>query len=161
MAARRKKPGTGKPKSGAAPVLPSPPPLPPSNAAFQAASKAAEARRRVLASWRGVDTRPLEIAMANRTRAAADFMPGVLSRLGLDRKRTESEVVKVWNQLIDPDVIAHAQPAGIHHGTLFVNVDSSVWLSEIVRYRRREILTRLQHAFGTEFITRISFRAAG
>lgn len=99
--------------------------------------------------------------MANRTRSAADFMPGVLSTLGLDRKRTESEVVKVWNQLIDPDVTAHAQPAGLHRGTLFVNVDSSVWLSEIVRYRRREILTRLQHAFGTEFITKISFRAAG
>ena len=45
---------------------------------------------------------------------------------------------------------AHAQPANLHKGTLdFVNVDSSPWLSEIVRYRRRkEILDRLQHSFG-------------
>jgi len=37
-------------------------------------------------------------------------------------------------------------------------VDSNVWLSEIVRYRRKEILDRLQHSFGTEMIQRISYR---
>jgi len=37
-------------------------------------------------------------------------------------------------------------------------VDSNVWLSEIVRYRRQEILQRLQHAFGKELVARISFR---
>jgi len=46
----------------------------------------------------------------------------------------------------------------LRKGTLFVNVDSSVWLSEIVRYRRREILDRLQHSFGKNVIQRISFR---
>jgi predicted nucleic acid-binding Zn ribbon protein len=55
-------------------------------------------------------------------------------------------------------VVAHAQPTGLAKGTLFVSVDSSVWLDEIVRYRRREILTRLQHSFGKELIARISFR---
>jgi len=39
-----------------------------------------------------------------------------------------------------------------------VNVDSSVWLDEIVRYRRKDILTRLQTALGRELIQRISFR---
>ena len=39
-----------------------------------------------------------------------------------------------------------------------MTVDSSVWLNEIVRYRRREVLERLQHSFGAELITRISFR---
>ncbi len=38
------------------------------------------------------------------------------------------------------------------------NVDNSVWLDEIVRYRRKEILDRLQHSFGREMIARISFR---
>ena len=47
---------------------------------------------------------------------------------------------------------------GLRKGTLFVTVDSSVWLSEIVRYRRKEILDRLQHSFGRDFITKISFR---
>jgi predicted nucleic acid-binding Zn ribbon protein len=63
--------------------------------------------------------------------------------------------------LIDPAIAEHAQPVGLHHGTLFVNVDSHPWLDEIVRYRRREILNRLQHSFGREMIKKISFRVVG
>jgi predicted nucleic acid-binding Zn ribbon protein len=115
-------------------------------------------RQRALAQWRGIDTAPLEQAQAARTRSASDVMPTVLSRLGLDRRRAEAEIVRVWNNLIDPNITAHAQPAGLNKGTLFVTVDSSVWLDEIVRYRRREILDRLQHGFGRDLIARISFR---
>jgi predicted nucleic acid-binding Zn ribbon protein len=85
-------------------------------------------------------------------------MSRVLTGLGLDRRRAEAEVVKVWNNLLDPQIVAHAQPTGLRKGTLFVTVDSSVWLSEIVRYRRKEVLDRLQHSFGRDFITKISFR---
>jgi predicted nucleic acid-binding Zn ribbon protein len=112
---------------------------------------------RVLAQWRGLDVAPLEKARL-RARPAAEIMPQVLKDLGIDRRRAEAEVVKVWNNLIDPRLTAHAQPTGLHKGTLFVTVDSSVWLDEIVRYRRREILDRLQHSFGRDLITRISFR---
>ena len=85
-------------------------------------------------------------------------MPRVLTDMGLDRRRAEVEVLKVWNHLIDPNLTAHAQPTGLRKGTLFVTVDNSVWLSEIVRYRRKEILDRLQHSFGRDLIVRISFR---
>jgi len=111
-----------------------------------------------MAQWRGVDLAPQEIARAFRARSANDLMPAVLSELRIDKRRMDAEVVKVWNNLLDPTIIAHAQPTGLRKGTLFVTVDSSVWLSEIVRYRRKEILDRLQHSFGREFISRISFR---
>jgi hypothetical protein len=39
---------------------------------------------------------------------------------------------------------------GNRHGSFFANVDSSVWLDEIVCYRRKNILTRLQTAYGRE-----------
>lgn len=116
------------------------------------------ARQRVLAQWRGADYTPLEIAQASCARAAGAVVPKLFSGLHVEQKRAEIELVKVWNDLLDPTVVAHAQPVGLRKGTLFVNVDSSVWLSEIVRYRRKEILDRLQHSFGREMITRISFR---
>jgi len=116
------------------------------------------ARQRVLAAWRGVDLEPLEAVQKNRARPLSAVMPGVLTHLRIDQRRAEVEIVRVWNDLIDPTIVTHAQPAGIHKGTLFVNVDSSVWLSEIVRYRRKEILDRLQHSFGRELIQKISFR---
>lgn len=116
------------------------------------------ARRRVLAQWRRVDVTPAEIARAVREREAGTLVARVMSDLNLETRRAEMEVVKVWNSLIDPVVTAHAQPANLHKGTLFVNVDSSPWLSEIVRYRRKEILDRLQHSFGRTVIQKISFR---
>jgi len=104
------------------------------------ASPPTRAARRVLAAWRGIDLTDQERARTDGARSAGNLMPALLKRLGLDQRRREAEVAKVWKNLIDPSVTAHAQPAGIHKGTLFVNVDSNVWLSEIVRYRRHEIL---------------------
>ena len=117
------------------------------------------ARERALTEWRGVNLAPLEEARTSRAKAVTDVMPAVLAALGLDRRRAEAEILRVWKNLIDPNVVAHAQPTGLHKGTLFVTVDSNVWLDEIVRYRRREILDRLQHSFGRDLIARISFRA--
>ena len=116
------------------------------------------ARQRVLAQWRGVDLSPLEAAHAERARRVGDVLPNVAAELRLDTRRTEAEVVKVWNSLLDPNIVAHAQPVGLRKGTLFVDVDSNVWLAEIVRYRRKEILDRLQHSFGKNLVQRISFR---
>ena len=96
------------------------------------------AKQRVLAQWRGTDLAP--------------------TGFRVEQRRGEVEIVKVWNNLIDPTVTAHAQPVGLNKGTLFVNVDNNAWLSEIVRYKRKEILERLQHSFGREVIARISFR---
>jgi len=116
------------------------------------------ARERLLALWRGVDLTPLEKARGKRSRSAGDLMPNVLTELRIDKRRCEAEVVKVWNNLLEPDTIAHAQPTGLRKGTLFVTVDSSVWLDEIVRFRRHKILERLQDSFGRQFIARISYR---
>jgi predicted nucleic acid-binding Zn ribbon protein len=120
--------------------------------------KRISSRQRVLAQWRGVDLAPLEAAHAVRARRVGDVLSKVTVELHLDTRRAEAEVIKVWNSLIDPNIVAHAQPAGVRKGTLFVNVDSNVWLAEIVRYRRKEILDRLQHSFGKNLIQRISFR---
>jgi len=124
----------------------------------RSASIRVEPRQAILAQWRGIDLTGAEKAAALSAQALKTIMPKVLIGLGLERRCAETEIIKVWNNLIDPTVVAHAQPTGLHKGTLFVTVDSSVWLSEIVRYRRREILDRLQHSFGKDLVTRISFR---
>ena len=102
-----------------------------------------------------------EKALAKNTKSAADLIPNVLKGIGLERKQSDLEVLKVWNNLMDPVVAQHAKPVGLAKGTLFVSVDSNVWLDEIVRYRRREILQRLKHSFGPDLIQRISFRVGG
>lgn len=115
-------------------------------------------RQRVLAQWRGVDLSSLEKAQVLRAKPASALLPGVLQQMRLERRLSEAEIIKVWNSMLDPNIVAHAQPTGLNKGTLFVTVDSSPWLDEIVRYRRKEILTRLQHSFGRDLISKISFR---
>jgi hypothetical protein len=115
-------------------------------------------RQRVLTQWRGVDLAPLEKMRATPARIAGDVLPKLMKDLRMDARQGEAEIVKVWNELLDPNITAHAQPNNLHKGTLFVNVDNSVWLSEIVRYRRKEILDRLQHSFGKNMVQKISFR---
>jgi len=115
-------------------------------------------RQRVLATWRGIDLLPLERARLAPAKPIRDIVPNILNKLGLERRLAERAILKVWNDSMDPNIAAHACPTGLRNGTLFVAVDNSVWLSEIVRYRRREILDRLQHSFGLELIRKISFR---
>ena len=122
------------------------------------ASRRKTARQSILAEWRGIDLEPLEKARQASSKPVNAVLPKILSELRIDRRQSETEILKVWNNLIDPNIVAHAKPTGLNKGTLFVTVDNNVWLSEIVRYRRREILERLQHSFGKDLITKISFR---
>lgn len=125
----------------------------------QSGGGASRARLRVLAEWRGVDLEPNEIARRVASKPVGKTLADVLKTLKLDQKRSEAEIVKVWNHLMAPDIAAHAQPISIRKGTLFVAVDNSAWLDEIVRFRQREILQKLQTSFGRQTIMRISFRA--
>lgn len=114
-------------------------------------------KERVVAEWRGVDSSPAE--RSRPVKAMDDVMPGVMKKLRLDQRRVEAEIVRVWNGIMDPNVAAHAKPDRMVNGsTLCVVVDSNAWLDEIVRYRRKEILDRLQHSFGPELVKKISFR---
>jgi predicted nucleic acid-binding Zn ribbon protein len=115
-------------------------------------------RQQVLTEWRGVDAGLEQIARSKTGKSTGELLPGVLHKLRIEQRRAEVEIVKVWNHLLDPNITAHAQPVGLRNGTLFVTVDNNVWLSEIVRYRRKEILDRLQHSFSSEVIKKISFR---
>ena len=133
-------------------------PLPPFQRRYRKRTRRLGPKDQVLRDWRGIDVGPLEKAHANRAVNAEAVVKSVLGSLKLEQRRAETEIVKVWNQTIDPAVTEHAQPSSIHKGTLFVSVDSSVWLDEIVRYRRHEILKRLQLAIGREMIQKISFR---
>jgi len=115
-------------------------------------------KKRLMAEFRGFELSELEKGRARTEKSVANLMPRALQGLGMDRRRSEAEILRVWNNLIDPTTAAHAQPTGIFKGTLFVTGDSSPWLDEIVRYRRKEILNRLQHSFGKDLVQKISFR---
>ena len=118
-------------------------------------------RQKVIAAWRGIDLSAQEKLANTKAKTSASVTRSVLKSLNLEKRQSETEILNVWNALIDPLITAHAQPTGVHNGTLFVSIDSPVWRDEIVRYRSREILDRLQHSFGKQLIQRVSYRIGG
>ncbi len=116
------------------------------------------AKARVLAQWRGVDLTSEEKARALPAQNVSDMLPKLIKGLKLDSQRDFAEVIKVWNSAVNPTITAHAQPQNLHNGTLFVNVDHSAWLSEIVRYEQKKILELLQNSFGKSVIKKISYK---
>ena len=116
------------------------------------------AREKALREWRRQDLPASERAWKGSERNLGQLLPDIFQKLRLDGRRHESKILEQWPSLVDPQVALHCQPAGLAKGTLFVNVDSSAWLSEIVRYRRAEILERVQAALGKTTVKKISFR---
>jgi len=101
----------------------------------------------------------MEKAQADKAKSVGSLLPGMMASLKLEQRRSDREIIMAWNSLMDPNVVTHAQPKMLtKEGTLMVTVDSNVWLHEIVRWRRHEILDRLQSAFGPDKIKKISFR---
>lgn len=133
------------------------PTKPPQNSP-QRPNRPSRGRSQILAAWRGMDLSDAEALRRYQPKTAASLTKRLVERLNLSQKQSDTEIPKVWASAIDPRVTAHAQPTGLRNGTLFVTVDNSMWLHEIIRYHKREILSRLQTSFGNQKIQRISFR---
>ncbi len=118
----------------------------------------ANSRSKILAAWRGIDLSAAEALRHYRPKSIADLTRDLVKKLKLEQRQSETEILRVWAESIDPNITAHAQPTNLYNGTLFVKVDSNTWLHEIIRYRRKEILDRMQHSFSSKKIQRISFK---
>jgi len=117
-----------------------------------------QSRQQALNAWHRMDLGSLEAPWQDRSRPTSEVMPLVLSRLGLEQRLAESQILQVWDRVMDPTITAHAKPAGLRRGTLFINVDSNTWLSELVRYRYSEMLEKLQLSVGKDKVERLSLR---
>lgn len=115
------------------------------------------ARASALAAWRTHAWVQAESEFGV-VQSAGDAVAAALGKLHLDRRRADSQITSLWPSVVDARTAAHCKPVGLVRGTLFVGVDSSAWLSEIVRYQRKEILERVQRVMGKETVKKISFR---
>lgn len=118
----------------------------------------ARARQQALTEWHRTDLTLSETAWRDAARTTGEILPQVLQRLNLEQRLAESQILQVWDRVLDRTITAHAKPVGLRKGTLFVTVDSNVWLSELVRYRYREILEKLQLTVGPDKVVRLSLR---
>lgn len=139
----------------------SPPPAAPLTIAGEQAKQARRfqrGRRQVLKEWHRLDVSGLEAPWKDSSRPTHELMPLVLNRLNLDQRLAESQILQLWDRVLDRTITAHARPVGLRRGTLFINVDSNAWLSELVRYRYDDMLEKIQLSVGRDKVERLSLR---
>ena len=117
------------------------------------------ARQEVLRQWRHFDEDALRNNFPRYTTPAL-VLPALLERqkIDLNGQKEHQQLIFVWEQSMDPEIQAHAHPERLSNGTLFISVENNTWLSEIVRFRRNDILKRLQACLGKDSIKKLSFK---
>lgn len=87
-----------------------------------------------------------------------NVLADIFKKIEANRQPWFGEVHAEWDSLLGDLTSRHARPVGMRGRTLIVHVDNSAWLNELVRFRRGEMLERLQRKFGSERIQNISLR---
>jgi len=86
----------------------------------------------------------------------ADTMNDVMKKLGLEDTHWLFVLEEEWAKIVGEAVAKHARPGRMEKKRLTVFVDSSVWLNELLRYGRKQILENLHKRFGRDKIVSVS-----
>lgn len=71
-----------------------------------------------------------------------DILSGVLRSLGLTKALARQDAVVRWESVVGERIAQVAKAVGVSGNVLFVEVDSSAWLSEL-GFMKHDILRRL------------------
>ena len=86
----------------------------------------------------------------DRSVHAGTVIGQVMKSLGLEDRLWQRELEAEWPALVGKLVATHARPGSVDAKRLIVFVDNSMWLAELSRYRRTELLKVLQRRFGSK-----------
>ncbi len=76
------------------------------------------------------------------------------------RREHDGELLRVWSlwdSLVGEIVAENARPAAVKGNILVVNVTSSTWIHHL-QFNKKEIIKKINHAFGKELVGEIKFK---
>ena len=92
-------------------------------------------------------------------RPLGDVVAGVLRNLKIQApEEGPGPMVEEWPSLVGEAVAKHSRPGRIQKAHLVVFVDSYVWLTELARYGKDQMLANLQKRFGRDKIKTLSYQ---
>ena len=86
------------------------------------------------------------------TSKMADLVSGFMKEVGLEDKRWHQALLNEWPALVGAQVAQRARPGRIQNRVLTIFVTSPVWLNELSRYSKPQMLKNLQARFGANLI---------
>jgi hypothetical protein len=96
-------------------------------------------------TWRPLASTPVE----REPRRVADSLERIAASLGAPRPSLLGAVFTRWEQLVGPDVAAHATPRSLRDGVLIVMVDHPAWATSL-RLLSADLLARIAAHGGGE-----------
>ena len=114
-------------------------------------------REQVLREWNAVpsDTESFE---PHFTPSLATAVPRALKKLGLDERWHHNQIAMAWTEVVGATLSRHTQPIAFRRHCLIIGVDNSVWLNELSRHLKPELLRKLRERFGSDAPHDILFR---
>ncbi len=89
--------------------------------------------------------------------SVGEVLERLFNKLSIDKKLKEVNALKLWEEVTGEKISRHSLPLFVRKGNLFVRVDNSGWLTQLI-YLKREIISELNKRLGGESIKNIYFR---
>ena len=82
-----------------------------------------------------------------RAAGIGGILQGVLQQRGMSDRLREYRAWQIWNEVVGPQIAAHAQPCGIRDGVLEIKVDQPVWMQQL-QLLKPKLLAKLNDRLG-------------
>ncbi len=93
-----------------------------------------------------------------RERNLSAVLSEVLEKNGMRQDAWMLRLEAEWKELAGADVAAYTRPGSFEQGRLTVYVRHSLWLAELSRYGKNQLLKKLQQRFGADQIRQLFLR---
>lgn len=82
----------------------------------------------------------------------------LIKSMGVQKRMDEEKAALLWGEVVGEKISSHARPVRARGGKLFVEVDSSTWMNELLFYKG-EIISKLNRRLRRRVIDDIIFVA--
>jgi predicted nucleic acid-binding Zn ribbon protein len=90
----------------------------------------------------------------------SESLERVTKRIGAPRTTVLTLVFARWEQVVGPEVAAHAEPRSLRDGVLVIAVDQPAWATQL-RFLGADLLARVKEATGCSDVAEIQVRVVG
>jgi predicted nucleic acid-binding Zn ribbon protein len=83
-------------------------------------------------------------------------LESVLKENNFEEEIETYKIFSVWEEIAGSQVAAHARPVRINQGTLYIEVDDPLWLTQL-RYMKLDILRKIERGLKAGLFTELKF----
>lgn len=109
---------------------------------------------------RGINPDPL-LVRRGAPRPVREILATLLQGVSFTRRSANKEIVRVWEQVVGPEVSRHAWVSALRANILYIEVDSGAWMQELGGFHKAGILAEIQGRLKGVFVRDLKFKQRG